>query len=228
MLFTNLATIFVGMGLYFAFLGLTQFVQISSETAGYGFGATVLEASVVYLLPGALTGFVIALISFMEVMASAKVIALRTRTRWDENQELIGQGLAKIAAGFCQSMPVSGSFSRSALNLSVGARTGEAFDLEDGSLNKVVWDATSGPCAALRSAGSGKRHVANYIPMHLPSRVPEHRVRRPHRWPQHQDHRPVPRRGSQRPCPPPAGYMPARCRPALASCPSKPACSRRR
>lgn len=63
MLFTNLATIFVGMGLYFAFLGLTQFVQISRETAGYGFGATVLEASVVYLLPGALTGFVIALVS---------------------------------------------------------------------------------------------------------------------------------------------------------------------
>ena len=29
MLLTNLATIFVGMGLYFAFLGLTQFVQIS-------------------------------------------------------------------------------------------------------------------------------------------------------------------------------------------------------
>ena len=61
MLFTNLATIFVGMGLYFAFLGLTQFVQIPRDTAGYGFGATVLEASVIYLLPGALTGFVIAL-----------------------------------------------------------------------------------------------------------------------------------------------------------------------
>lgn len=63
MLFTNLATISVGMGLYFAFLGLTQFVQIPPETAGYGFGATVLEASVIYLLPGALTGFVIALVS---------------------------------------------------------------------------------------------------------------------------------------------------------------------
>ena len=35
----------------------------------------------------------------------------------DENQELVGQGIAKIAAAFCQSMPVSGSFSRSALNL---------------------------------------------------------------------------------------------------------------
>lgn len=77
--------------------------------------------AIVALLPPA---FVIALISFMEAMSSSKIIAVRTRTRWDENQELIGQGLAKIAAAFCQSMPVSGSFSRSALNLASGARTG--------------------------------------------------------------------------------------------------------
>lgn len=73
------------------------------------------------LLPAA---FVIALISFMEAMSSSKVIAIKTRTAWDENQELIGQGLAKLAAAFSQSMPVSGSFSRSALNLSAGAMTG--------------------------------------------------------------------------------------------------------
>lgn len=73
------------------------------------------------LLPSA---FVIALISFMEAMSSCKVIAIKTRTRWDENQELIGQGLAKIAAAFCHSMPVSGSFSRSAINLASNARTG--------------------------------------------------------------------------------------------------------
>lgn len=77
--------------------------------------------AVMLLLPAA---FVIALFSFMEVMSSCKVIALKTRTRWDENQELIGQGLAKVAAAFCQSMPVSGSFSRSALNLASHARTG--------------------------------------------------------------------------------------------------------
>ena len=74
----------------------------------------------VALLPAS---FVIALISFMEAMSSSKVIAIRTRTAWDENRELIGQGLAKLAAAFCQSMPVSGSFSRSALNLSAGAKT---------------------------------------------------------------------------------------------------------
>jgi SulP family sulfate permease len=77
--------------------------------------------STIALLPA---GFVIALISFMEAMSSCKVIAIKTRTPWDENQELIGQGLAKIAAAFSQSLPVSGSFSRSALNLSVNAKTG--------------------------------------------------------------------------------------------------------
>ncbi|MEN6586477.1 MAG: SulP family inorganic anion transporter [Sulfuricella sp.] len=72
------------------------------------------------LLPA---GFVIALISFMEAMSSAKVIAIKTRQPWDENKELIGQGLAKIAAAFSHSMPVSGSFSRSALNLATNAQT---------------------------------------------------------------------------------------------------------
>ena len=77
--------------------------------------------STIVLLPA---GFVIALISFMEAMSSCKVIAIKRRTPWDENQELIGQGLAKIAAAFSHSLPVSGSFSRSALNLAVDAKTG--------------------------------------------------------------------------------------------------------
>jgi len=72
------------------------------------------------LLPA---GFVIALISFMEAMSSSKVIAIKTRQPWDENKELIGQGLAKVAAAFSHSMPVSGSFSRSALNLASNAQT---------------------------------------------------------------------------------------------------------
>ncbi|MDP2639954.1 MAG: SulP family inorganic anion transporter [Betaproteobacteria bacterium] len=73
------------------------------------------------LLPAA---FVIALISFMEAMSSCKVIAIKTKRPWNENQELIGQGLAKIVAAFNHTMPVSGSFSRSALNLQSNARSG--------------------------------------------------------------------------------------------------------
>lgn len=87
-----------------------------------GFSLPTLDwKASVELLPMA---FVIALVSFMEAMSSCKIIAIKTRTAWDENQELIGQGLAKIAASFNHTMPVSGSFSRSALNLNAGARTG--------------------------------------------------------------------------------------------------------
>ena len=73
------------------------------------------------LLPAS---FAIAVISFMEATSSAKIAAVKTASRWNENQELIGQGLAKIAAALSQTMPVSGSFSRSALNLASGAVTG--------------------------------------------------------------------------------------------------------
>ena len=76
-----------------------------------------------HMLPAA---FVIAIISFMEAMSSSKIIAIKKRIKWDENQELVGQGLAKVAAAFSTGMPVSGSFSRSALNLASGAETGLA------------------------------------------------------------------------------------------------------
>lgn len=61
-LLTNIATVSVGMGLYFGFLGLTDIVQMPTAS-GYGFGATVLRASIVFLLPGALTGFIVATVS---------------------------------------------------------------------------------------------------------------------------------------------------------------------
>lgn len=70
------------------------------------------------LWPAAL---VLALVSFTEAMSSCRVLARKTNEPWDENQELIGQGMAKVASGFSGAFPVSGSFSRSALNLYAGA-----------------------------------------------------------------------------------------------------------
>lgn len=73
------------------------------------------------LLPAAI---VIAIVSFVEALSSAKTISRAQRQRWDEDQEFVGQGLAKLASAFSGAFPVSASFSRSALNLYVGARTG--------------------------------------------------------------------------------------------------------
>ncbi len=73
------------------------------------------------LFSGAL---VISLVGFMEAISIAKAMAAKTKDRIDPNQELIGQGIANIVGSFSQAFPASGSFSRSAVNLNAGARTG--------------------------------------------------------------------------------------------------------
>ncbi|MBF0193530.1 MAG: sulfate permease [Magnetococcales bacterium] len=70
------------------------------------------------------SAIVISLVGFMEAISIAKAMAAKTKDRVDPNQELIGQGLANIIGSLGQSYPASGSFSRSAVNLSAGAKTG--------------------------------------------------------------------------------------------------------
>ncbi|MEZ5607519.1 MAG: SulP family inorganic anion transporter [Burkholderiaceae bacterium] len=69
---------------------------------------------------------VVTLISFLETASSAKVDNQRKGERWDQDQDLIGQGLAKIVSGLSGAFATSSSFSRSALNLYAGAQTGWA------------------------------------------------------------------------------------------------------
>ncbi|MFZ0927306.1 MAG: SulP family inorganic anion transporter [Syntrophobacteraceae bacterium] len=67
---------------------------------------------------------IISLLGFMEAISIAKAMAAKTGQRLDPNQELIGQGIANIMGAFTRSFPVSGSFSRSAVNIQSGAVTG--------------------------------------------------------------------------------------------------------
>lgn len=70
-----------------------------------------------------LPAFLITLVSFLETASSAKVDNARAGRLWNENQDLIGQGLAKIASGLSGAFPTSSSFSRSAISLYAGAKT---------------------------------------------------------------------------------------------------------
>ncbi len=72
----------------------------------------------------ATSAIVISLVGFMEAISIAKAMAARTRQRLDANQELVGQGLSNITSGLFGAYPVSGSFSRSAVNIDAGAVTG--------------------------------------------------------------------------------------------------------
>ncbi|RYF68605.1 MAG: SulP family inorganic anion transporter, partial [Comamonadaceae bacterium] len=73
-----------------------------------------------------LPALTITLVSFLETASSAKIDNARAGTLWNENQDLIGQGLAKVASGLTGAFPTSSSFSRSAITLYAGAQTGWA------------------------------------------------------------------------------------------------------
>lgn len=82
---------------------------------------TISIGGILHLLPYAV---IISLLGFMEAISIAKALAGKTGQRLDPNQELIGQGLANMVGSMGKSYPVSGSFSRSAVNFQSGALTG--------------------------------------------------------------------------------------------------------
>lgn len=65
----------------------------------------------------------IALVGFMESIAVAKKYARDNGYDVDANQELVGLGLANVVGAFTGSYPVTGGFSRTAVNAQAGART---------------------------------------------------------------------------------------------------------
>lgn len=68
-------------------------------------------------------GLAVALVSFADTSVLSRVYAVRTRTRVDPNQEMVGLGAANLAAGFFQGFPISSSSSRTPVAEAAGART---------------------------------------------------------------------------------------------------------
>ena len=85
------------------------------------FGLPEASASVAGNL--VVTAFVITLVGFMESIAVAKVYARRYRYDLQPNSELIGLGAANVASGMFGGYPVTGGFSRTAVNDTAGAKT---------------------------------------------------------------------------------------------------------
>jgi MFS superfamily sulfate permease-like transporter len=87
-------------------------------------GLSMPEFDISILTKLIMPAIIISILGFMEAISIAKDLAARSGYRLDPNQELIGQGLANMAGSFGSSYPVSGSFSRSAVNFQAGAQTG--------------------------------------------------------------------------------------------------------
>ncbi len=66
---------------------------------------------------------VIALVGFAEPASIARTFAAQERETWDADREFVSQGVANVAASAVGAFPVGGSFARSSLNHTAGART---------------------------------------------------------------------------------------------------------
>ncbi|PRC56965.1 sodium-independent anion transporter, partial [Mycobacterium sp. ITM-2017-0098] len=79
--------------------------------------------------PGALrdlagAALAIAALAAIESLLSARVAATMAPTGpYDRDRELVGQGLASVAAGAFGGMPATGAIARTAVNVRSGART---------------------------------------------------------------------------------------------------------
>lgn len=75
------------------------------------------------LVPVLLGGFTIALVSFADTSVLSRTFAARTGTFVDPNQEMVGLGVANLAAGIFQGFPISASASRTPVAEVAGAKT---------------------------------------------------------------------------------------------------------
>ncbi|VAW67850.1 Sulfate permease [hydrothermal vent metagenome] len=148
---THIPTLIMGVSSFAILIGMKRFLPrfpgvlvavLSTTVVSYLIDFEGIGGKVVGNIPEGLPGFampafsydaissllvgavIISLVGFMEAISIAKAMAAQTKNRVDPNQELIGQGLGNITGSFFQSYPSSGSFSRSAVNLNAGAKTG--------------------------------------------------------------------------------------------------------
>lgn len=107
---TNSASLCVGFAMFSVFLGATYFVQTPEIVAGYGFGASVLKTSVVFMLPaavvsilvGPVAGLLVTRIGARVVLLSASVVgvlgmALLAFLHDNTGEMIIGLIIANVA-----------------------------------------------------------------------------------------------------------------------------------
>ena len=146
----NAATIVLGLAAVVTLFGLKRFaprapaalaVVVGSILAVELFGLEERGVKVIGDIPDSLPAFglpdlsgspvgdlaptalVITIVGFMESIAVAKVYARRHRYDVDANSELIGLGAANVGSGLFGGYPVTGGFSRTAVNDTAGSRT---------------------------------------------------------------------------------------------------------
>ena len=99
--------------------GLSVLGPLPSGLPGFKLPA-VDAASLIPIISG---GIAVALVSFADTSVLSRTYAARLRTPVDPNQEMVGLGIANLAAAFFQGFPISSSSSRTPVAEAAGAKT---------------------------------------------------------------------------------------------------------
>ncbi|CAJ1336901.1 unnamed protein product [Effrenium voratum] len=89
-----------------------------SKSDGFSFLVPVLDSTAGDLIVPAV---IIAVVGFLETMAVGGKMASEKRYSYDANQELLALGLANVGGAFMGAFPITGGFSRTAVNSMFGA-----------------------------------------------------------------------------------------------------------
>ena len=111
-----------GLAHLFSFSVLTvgsAFPHLSMDIPSIGLSFYSLE-EIIKILP---TASALAFLGSIEALLSASLGDSMTGTRHDTNKELIAQGLANLATGFCGGIPVTSAMGRTLINIRSGAKS---------------------------------------------------------------------------------------------------------
>ena len=90
----------------------SAYLSLSSPFSGFGHLEPMLGGIIA-----------VAMLGLVEAISIGRSVALKSRQQLDSNQEFIGQGLSNVVGSFFSCYVSSGSFTRSGVNYSSGAKT---------------------------------------------------------------------------------------------------------
>ena len=103
--------------------GAEQNIALVGEIPGHLPPLSLPDFSFATITKLAPEAFAVALLGLIEAVSISRAVATKSNQRINANQEFIGQGLSNLAGSFFSSYAGSGSFTRSGINYSAGART---------------------------------------------------------------------------------------------------------
>ena len=113
------ATVLVALFDLAARTGISVVGPLPQGLPGLSLPLVPIDSFVSILIGGA----TVALVSFADTSVLSRTYAARMRTPVDPNQEMVGLGIANVAAGLFQGFPVSSSSSRTPVAEAAGAKT---------------------------------------------------------------------------------------------------------